>query len=116
MDAEEKGSSSPEEAFTSNAIFARAANAISAFQQYRKDLGLPYPGQLEHISREVESGVFLNNFSFSGLRADITKQISISNPLFQVSHQFSMGSQMQPPYTFAVLYGSRRVILLYYLL
>jgi mitochondrial import receptor subunit TOM40 len=94
---------------TSNAIFAQASSVFSTLQEKREALGLPNPGTVDNLSKEVERDVFLNNFSFTGLRADITKTFSGISPLFQVSHQLSMGSQAQPPYTFAALYGSPRV-------
>jgi mitochondrial import receptor subunit TOM40 len=112
----EKPSSSPWEYFASNVVYVKIADAISAFQQKRKDLDLPNPGTIDNLSKEVERDVFLNNYSFTGLRADISRQLSVANPLFQVSHQFSMGSQMQPPYTFALLYGSPKVFFLSFLI
>jgi mitochondrial import receptor subunit TOM40 len=106
---QEKPSSSFSDFFTSNAIFSRASEAVSNFQEYRKSLDLPNPGSVDFLSKEVERDVFLTNYSFTGLRADISRQLSVANPLFQVSHQFSMGSQLQPPYTFALLYGTPKV-------
>jgi mitochondrial import receptor subunit TOM40 len=106
---QEKPNSSPLGYLTSNAIFAQASSVLSSWQQKREALGLPNPGTVDNLSKEVERDVFLNNYSFTGLRADITKTFSGGSPLFQVSHQLSMGSQAQPPYTFAALYGSSRV-------
>jgi mitochondrial import receptor subunit TOM40 len=94
--------------FTSNALVSRASLAISAFQDKRKALGLSNPGSLDNISKEVDRDVFLNNFSFTGLRADITKIFGV-HPLFHISHQLSTGSQAQPPYAFSALYGSSNV-------
>lgn len=71
-------------------------------------MGLSNPGTVENIAREVQRDVFLNNSSFSGLRAELTKAFSAA-PLFQVAHSLSMGSQVQPPYSYMVLYGSPRV-------
>jgi mitochondrial import receptor subunit TOM40 len=88
--------------------FARVLDVYSAFQERRETLGLANPGTVEGISREVQRDVFLNNSSFSGLRAEITKAFSAA-PLFQVAHSLSMGSQLQPPYSYMVLYGSPRV-------
>lgn len=68
------------------------------------------PGTVENIAREVQRDVFLNNYTFSGLRADLTKPFSMA-PLFQVSHAFSMGSQGLPPYTFAALFGTNKIFM-----
>ena len=79
-----------------------------SFSERREALGLSNPGTVENIAREVQKDVFLNNYMFTGLRADLTKPFSVS-PLFQVSHAFAMGSQGLPPYTFAALYGTPKV-------
>lgn len=88
--------------------FGRLQDAYAAFQERREALGLANPGTVESIAREVQRDVFLNNSSFSGLRAELTKAFSAA-PLFQVAHSLSMGSQLQPPYSYMVLYGSPRV-------
>jgi len=105
IDEKPKGSLS--DFFTSNALVSRASSAISAFQEKRQALGLSNPGSLDNISKEVDRDVFLNNFSFTGLRADITKSFGV-NPLFHISHQLSTGSPAQPPYAFSALYGSSK--------
>lgn len=86
----------------------RLGELYNAFQERREALGLTNPGTVEGIAREVQRDVFLNNASFSGLRAELTKAFSAA-PLFQVAHSLSMGSQVQPPYSYMVLYGSPRV-------
>lgn len=91
-----------------NAAFAALQDTYTSFQQRRGALGLSNPGTVENIAREVQRDVFLNNYTFTGLRADLTKAFSIS-PLFQVSHAFSIGSQGLPPYTFAALFGTNKV-------
>jgi mitochondrial import receptor subunit TOM40 len=88
--------------------FAQFQNAYAAFHERREALGLLNPGTVENIAREVQRDVFLNNSSFSGLRAELTKAFSAA-PLFQVAHSLSMGSQVMPPYSYMVLYGSPRV-------
>lgn len=88
--------------------FARVLDVYAAFKERRETLGLSNPGTVEGIAREVQRDVFLNNSSFSGLRAELTKAFSAA-PLFQVAHSLSMGSQLQPPYSYMVLYGSPRV-------
>ncbi|CAO2651853.1 Nn.00g001360.m01.CDS01 [Neocucurbitaria sp. VM-36] len=90
--------------------FGRLQDVYAAFQERREALGLSNPGTVENIAREVQRDVFLNNSSFSGLRAELTKAFSAA-PLFQVAHSLSMGSQLQPPYSYMVLYGSPRVFM-----
>lgn len=91
-----------------NSISVALADTYMSFSERREALGLSNPGTVENIAREVQRDVFLNNYTFSGLRADLTKAFSIS-PLFQVSHAFAMGSQGLPPYTFAALFGTNKV-------
>ena len=91
-----------------NGVFARFHDVYAAFHERREALGLSNPGTVENIAKEVQRDVFLNNLSFSGLRAELTKAFSAA-PLFQTSHSLSMGSQMQPPYAFTALYGSPKV-------
>lgn len=119
--------------------FANAANSIG---EARAKLGLPNPGTVEHLQREVKSachlslflplsacldravppsslhtdtpfssppGTHLTNFMFDGARADLTKAFSI-NPIFQVTHAFSLGSQSAPPaYNFGAVVGDSKV-------
>jgi mitochondrial import receptor subunit TOM40 len=92
-----------------NTVAVALADTYTSFAERRAALGLSNPGTVENIAREVQRDVFLNNYTFSGLRADLTKAFSI-NPLFQVSHAFSMGSQGLPPYTFAALFGTSKVM------
>ncbi|KAH6715271.1 eukaryotic porin/Tom40 [Leptodontidium sp. 2 PMI_412] len=93
-----------------NPISVGLADSYISFSERRAALGLSNPGTVENIAREVQRDVFLNNYTFSGLRADLTKAFSIA-PLFQVSHAFSMGSQGLPPYTFAALYGTSKIFM-----
>ena len=79
-----------------------------SFSARRDALGLSNPGTVENIDRETKKNVFLTNYMFSGLRADLTKPFSMT-PLFQVSHAFSMGSQGLPPYNFTAMYGTNKV-------
>ncbi|KAI9709477.1 MAG: translocase of outer mitochondrial membrane [Bogoriella megaspora] len=95
---------------THNPVTRSLRDYYNAFQSRREALGLFYPGTVDNIAAEVQKGVFLNNLTFTGLRADLTKTSSVS-PLFQVSHAFSQGSQMLPPYAFAAIYGSSKVFL-----
>lgn len=91
-----------------NVVFAALRDTYLSFSERRDSLGLSNPGTVDNIAREVQKDVFLTNYMFTGLRADLTKPFSVA-PLFQVSHAFSMGSQGLPPYTFAALYGTPKV-------
>ncbi|KAH0556785.1 hypothetical protein GP486_005424 [Trichoglossum hirsutum] len=101
---------SPLAFLSENPVVAALREAYISFSDRREALGLSNPGQVENIAREVQKDVFLNNYTFTGLRADLTKAFSVT-PLFQVSHAFAMGSQGLPPYTFAALYGTSKVFL-----
>lgn len=91
-----------------NAISNALLDSYQTFSARREALGLSNPGTVDNIAKEVQREVFLTNYTFTGLRADLTKAFSVA-PLFQVSHAFSMGSQGLPPYTFAALYGTGKV-------
>lgn len=95
---------------SSNSFLGKLNDVYAAFHERREALGLANPGTVENIAKEVNRDVFLNNQSFSGLRADITKAFGVA-PLFQVSHALSLGSQALPPYSYNVLYGTPRVFL-----
>ncbi|KAL1860566.1 hypothetical protein VTK73DRAFT_7282 [Phialemonium thermophilum] len=94
---------------TKNPVASGLSDVLRSFTERREKLGLSNPGSTENIAREVQRDVFLNNFMFTGIRADLTKAFSFS-PLFQVSHAFSMGERLNP-YTFAALYGTNKVFL-----
>ena len=106
----EKSTHTALDLLTRNPVVSRLQDVYASFTERREALGLPNPGTVENIAKEVQRDVFMNNLSFSGLRADLTKAFSVA-PLFQVSHALSMGSQAQPPYTYAALYGSPKVFL-----
>ncbi|RAK96442.1 TOM complex pore protein TOM40 [Aspergillus ibericus CBS 121593] len=94
-----------------NAVGAALKDAYTSFSERRAALGLPNPGTLDNISREVQKDVLLSNFMFTGLRADLTKVFGMS-PLFRVSHAFAMGgSSNMPPYNFSAMYGSPKVFM-----
>lgn len=93
---------------SNNPVVSTIRDTYTAFQARRSALGLSNPGTVENVSKEVQRDVFLNNLSFSGLRADLTKAFSVA-PLFQVSHAFSQGSQQIPPYAFLALFGTNKV-------
>ena len=90
-----------------NPIASGLADVFRAFSERRARLGLSNPGSVENVGKEVQREVFLNNYMFTGLKADLTKAFSL-NPLFQVSHQFAMGDRLNP-YTFAAMYGTSKV-------
>jgi mitochondrial import receptor subunit TOM40 len=94
--------------FRSNAVVQRIAQLYVGFQERREALGLSNPGSFDNLAEEVERDVFLNNYTFTGLRAEITKAFSVA-PLFRISHALSMGSQALAPYQFSALYGSPKV-------
>lgn len=83
-------------------------DAYLSFSVRRASLGLSNPGSVEGISREVTRDVFLRNHMFSGFRAEFSKAFS-NSPLFQTAHNFTMGADGMPPYSFAALYGSPKV-------
>ncbi|RAQ46754.1 import receptor subunit tom-40 [Aspergillus flavus] len=96
---------------TDNSVAAVIKDAYTSFSERRAALGLPNPGTVDNIAREVQKEVLLSNFMFSGLRADLTKVFGMS-PLFRVSHAFSMGSSGNlPPYAFSAMYGSPKVFM-----
>lgn len=100
--------SSTFEAITSNPLAVTLRDTYNNFQARRETLGLSNPGTVENVAKEVQRDVFLNNSTFSGLRAELTKAFSVS-PLFQVCHSFSSGSQQMPPYAFMALFGTSKV-------
>ncbi|MCJ1353079.1 MAG: translocase of outer mitochondrial membrane [Icmadophila ericetorum] len=93
-----------------NPIISILRDAYQSFSERRAALGLSNPGTVDNIAREVQKDVFLTNYMFTGLRADMTKAFSAS-PLFHVSHAFTMGAQGLPPYSFAAMYGTPKVFL-----
>ncbi|KAI2623452.1 mitochondrial import receptor subunit TOM40 [Xylaria nigripes] len=102
-------SSSPMAFLATNPIANAIGDAYRSFSDRRAKLGLNNPGTVESLSKEVQREVSLTNFMHTGLRADLTKVVSLS-PLFQVSHQFAMGEHMKP-YAFAALYGTNNIFL-----
>ncbi|KAI8965726.1 eukaryotic porin-domain-containing protein [Daldinia sp. FL1419] len=94
---------------TSNPLANAISDAYKSFSDRRAKLGLSNPGTVETIAKEVQREVSLANYMHTGIRADLTKAVSLS-PLFQVSHQFAMGEH-QNPYAFAGLFGTNKVFL-----
>lgn len=108
MAAFDKSDSIALDGAVNNGFVSKLKNVYTAFQERRELLDLSNPGTVDTISKEVSRDVFLNNQAFSGLRADITKTLSVA-PMFQIAHALSMGSQGLPPYSFTALYGSPKV-------
>ncbi|KAG5642956.1 hypothetical protein DXG03_001838 [Asterophora parasitica] len=80
------------------------------FNQWRTDLGLPHPGTVENLQKEVKA-THLTNYIFDGARADLTKSLS-ANPLFQVTHSFALGSQTVPSsYNFGAIFANQQIFL-----
>ncbi|KAF5380849.1 hypothetical protein D9615_003965 [Tricholomella constricta] len=80
------------------------------FNQWRTDLGLPHPGTVENLQKEVKA-THLTNYIFDGARADLTKSLS-ANPLFQVTHSFALGSQTLPSsYNFGAIFANQQIFL-----
>ena len=104
----EKPQSGPLSGLSNNSLVSTIKDTYASFQARREALGLSNPGTVENVAKEVQRDVFMNNMSFSGLRADLTKAFSVA-PLFQVSHAFSQGSQQIPPYALLALFGTNKV-------
>ncbi|RDB21047.1 putative mitochondrial import receptor subunit tom40 [Hypsizygus marmoreus] len=85
-------------------------DAYDRFAQWRTDLGLPHPGTVENLQKEVKA-THLSNYIFDGARADLTKSLS-ANPLFQVTHSFALGSQTLPSsYNFGAIFANQQIFL-----
>lgn len=102
--------SNPLAFLTENPISAALGSLHASFRERRQALGLKNPGTVENISREVLKDVFLTNHTFSGMRADLMKSFSV-NPVFQISHAFTMGAQGIPPYTFSAVFGNEKTFM-----
>ncbi|QPG73537.1 hypothetical protein FOA43_000848 [Brettanomyces nanus] len=90
--------------WSSNPIFQFVNNVATTISTHRQSLDLINPGTMENLNKEVEKDVFLTQYEFSGLRADLSKTFSM-NPLFQVSHSFSTGGK-SPAYAFAGMFAA----------
>ncbi|KAL1959988.1 hypothetical protein VTO42DRAFT_656 [Malbranchea cinnamomea] len=96
---------------TNNAVVSALKDAYDSFSERRAALGLSNPGTVENVNREVQKDVLLGNYMFSGLRADLTKVFGV-NPLFRVSHAFTMGSGGNvPPYAFSSMFGTSNLLM-----
>jgi hypothetical protein len=119
-------SSVPSKSSTLFPVFSPFVNAYSRLSSWRAALGLPNPGTVENLQKEVKSEFFavcksvrgvsqgdtathLTNFIFDGARADLMKGLSM-DPAFQVTHSFQLASQSAPPtYSFGALFANAKV-------
>ena len=79
-----------------------------SLNDWRDRLGLQNPGTSEGLHKEVQRDVFLTNYMFSGMKADLGRSFS-ANPLFQVQHSFTAGSSQAAPWSFLSLYATDNV-------
>lgn len=93
-----------------NPVVHYLSDVYYSMMDKRATLGLPYPGKMDDVSKEVTRDTFLTNYQFTGLRADLTRGLSF-NPVFQISHALSIGSQYSAPYTYAGVYASNDVMM-----
>jgi mitochondrial import receptor subunit TOM40 len=85
-------------------------NLYNRLSAWKAKFGLPNPGTVEDLQKEVKS-THLTNFAFDGARADLSKTLSM-NPAFQVTHSFALGSQTQEPsYNFAAVFANPSIYL-----
>ncbi|KAH9842734.1 eukaryotic porin-domain-containing protein [Rhodofomes roseus] len=89
---------------------SKSSNVFHRIASWRYSLGLPNPGSVENLQKEVKS-TLLTNFFFDGGRADLSKSLSV-NPIFQVTHSFALGSQTAAPsYNFGAVFANNSVFL-----
>ncbi|THH19300.1 hypothetical protein EW146_g1830 [Bondarzewia mesenterica] len=100
----------PSSSKSSSSALSPLANAYQRFSDWRNALGLPNPGPVENLQKEVKS-THLTNLFFDGVRADLMKGLSM-DPVFQVTHSFSLASQNAPPsYNFGAVFTNQQVFL-----
>lgn len=102
--------SAPPSIWETNPVLSPFNSLYTSIAARRSALNLTNPGTIENLNKEVSKDVFLNNYFFSGLRADLSKPLSM-NPAFQVSHSFAIGSPVMPAYGFAAFYATDNVLL-----
>lgn len=94
--------------WSSNPVFSYINDVYTTIAEHRSSLGLINPGTIENLNKEVTRDVFLNQYFFTGLRADLNKMFSMN---FQTSHTLSMGSTVLPPYAFSAVYVNENGLL-----
>ncbi|KAL1992949.1 hypothetical protein VTN49DRAFT_3706 [Thermomyces lanuginosus] len=96
---------------TDNSVASALRDAYHTFSERRAALGLPNPGTVDNLAKEVQKDVLLSNYMFTGFRADLTKVFGVT-PLFRMSHALAMGgSGNLPPYAFSAMYGTPKVFM-----
>ena len=90
--------------WSSNPISSYILDTYNQLHSHRKSLSLVNPGTVENLNKEVARDVFMSQYFFTGLRADLNKAFSL-NPAFQTSHTFSIGSTTLPKYAFSALFA-----------
>ncbi|CCD26630.1 TOM complex pore protein TOM40 NDAI_0I00610 [Naumovozyma dairenensis CBS 421] len=90
--------------WSSNPLSSYVIDTYNQVQAHRKGLSLVNPGTVENLNKEVSRDVFLSQYFFTGLRADLNKAFAL-NPAFQTSHTFSIGSTNLPNYAFSALFA-----------
>lgn len=120
MSTNDNYNSSAASAYSSSGIFSLPNFNLSSLvpqpfrdwhqslNDWRDRLGLTSPGTSEGLHKEVQRDVFLTNYMFSGMKADLGRSFS-ANPLFQVQHSFSAGSSQAAPWSFLSLYATDNV-------
>ncbi|CCK72028.1 TOM complex pore protein TOM40 KNAG_0I02420 [Huiozyma naganishii CBS 8797] len=91
--------------WSSNPLSSFVIEAYQSLHSQRRALSLANPGTVENLNKEVSRDVFLSQYFFSGLRADLNKAFLL-NPAFQTSHTFSIGSTSLPSYAFSALFAN----------
>ncbi|WFD23435.1 translocase of outer mitochondrial membrane [Malassezia equina] len=76
---------------------------FAKMSEIRHSLNLPNLGTVEKMQNEVKM-VQTTNFQFDGARADLTKALNM-NPIFQVTHAFTLGAAGKNAYNFGAVYG-----------
>ncbi|WFC97399.1 translocase of outer mitochondrial membrane [Malassezia yamatoensis] len=84
-------------------VFRPISDTFGEMRRIRQHLQLPNPGSVEKMQNEVKA-VQTTNFMFEGARADLTKALNL-NPIFQVTHAFSLGVAGKNSYNFGAVYG-----------
>ena len=87
-------------------IMRPIANVYNTMREIRRSLALPNLGTVEKMQNEVKM-VQTANFQFEGARADLTKALSM-NPIFQVTHAFTLGGAGNNAYNFGAVYGDEK--------
>ncbi|CCF60304.1 hypothetical protein KAFR_0J02400 [Kazachstania africana CBS 2517] len=101
---------STESFWSSNPISSFFIDKYSQLNGHKRSLELTNPGTVENLNKEVSRDVFLSQYFFTGLRADLNKAFSL-NPAFQTSHTFSVGSTTLPSYAFSALFADDNLFL-----